>query len=236
MVCLIPNLKPTVLEIKLRILVVEDEPILAKDVAGVLHDAGFITQITEDGEDAWFLGDTEDYAAIVLDLGLPRMDGISILKRWREANTSTPVLILTSRSGWSERVAGIDAGADDYLTKPFQMEELVSRLHAIIRRSAGKSSSSISIQGVTLDARQMKITADGKALALSRLEYRALTFLMYNAGRVVSQHELVEHVYGAEVLRENNTLEVLIGRIRKKLGVALIETKRGYGYIITEQE
>ena len=219
----------------MRILVVEDEPKLAADLTRVLDDAGFVAQIARDGKDAWFLGDTEDFAAIVLDLGLPKLDGISVLRRWREAGMAAPVLILTSRSGWSERVAGIDAGADDYLSKPFQMEELIARIHAIVRRAAGKSTSSLSVGTVNLDARQMKVTVGGVGLNLSRLEYRALTYLMYNAGRVVAPHELVEHVYGTGALRENNTLEVLIARIRKKLGVTLIETKRGYGYMIAEQ-
>ena len=191
---------------------------------------------TADGDEAWFQASTEDYAAILLDLGLPQLDGLTILKRLRAEDISTPVLILTARGSWSERVEGIDAGADDYLAKPFQTEELLARLHAILRRSAGKPSSKLSIGAVTLDARQMRVSVGGKPVALAPLEYRALTFLMYNAGRVVTPGELLEHVYGTEEHREANTLEVLIGRMRRKLGVPFIETRRGYGYIVAEAD
>ena len=220
----------------MRILVVEDEPRLAQDVVKVLSAAGFVAEVADNGEDAWFLGDTEDYAGIILDLGLPKLDGLSVLKRWREGGMETPVLILTSRASWNERVTGIDAGADDYLPKPFQMEELIARLHAIIRRSAGKSTSAITLGPLTVDARQMKVMVDGVPVSLTPLEYRALTHLIYNAGTVIAPHELVEHVYGAGTDREANTLEVLIGRLRKKLGASLIETRRGFGYIIPEPD
>ncbi len=216
----------------MRVLIVEDEPKLAADVGRVLESAGFVPEVADDGEEAWFLGSTEDYAAVVLDLGLPSIDGLTILKRWREAAVETPVLILTARASWRERVAGIDAGADDYLSKPFQMEELVARLHAIVRRAAGKSSSLIEVGPVALDARQMRVTVNGARVNLSSLEYRALTYLIYNAGRVIPAHELNEHVYGIGAERGNNTLEVLIGRLRRKLGAKLIETRRGYGYVI----
>ena len=220
----------------MRILVVEDEPRLAQDVVKVLSAAGFVAEVADNGEDAWFLGDTEDYAGIILDLGLPKLDGLSVLKRWREGGMETPVLILTSRASWNERVTGIDAGADDYLPKPFQMEELIARLHAIIRRSAGKSTSAITLGPLTVDARQMKVMVDAVPVSLTPLEYRALTHLIYNAGTVIAPHELVEHVYGAGTDREANTLEVLIGRLRKKLGASLIETRRGFGYIIPEPD
>lgn len=216
----------------MRVLVVEDEPKLAQDVCRVLESAGFLPEVADDGEDAWFLGSTEDYAAIVLDLGLPSIDGITVLQRWREADVSIPVLILTARASWRERVSGIDAGADDYLAKPFQMEELVARLHALVRRAAGKSTSVIEVGRVALDARQMRVTVDGARVNLSSLEYRALAYLLYNAGRVVPAHELNEHVYGIGAERGNNTLEVLIGRLRRKLGAKLIETRRGYGYVV----
>ncbi|MDH3668002.1 MAG: response regulator transcription factor [Paracoccaceae bacterium] len=216
----------------MRILIVEDEPRLAEDIARSLGDAGFVTEHAADGEEAWFKCDTEDYAAVILDLGLPRLDGMTVLKRLRQAGVETPVLILTARASWSERVDGIDAGADDYLPKPFQMEELLARLHAILRRSAGKASSQLTIGPVALDARQMRISVEGSSVALTPLEYRALAFLMYNADRIVSAHELGEHVYGVDGLREANTLEVLIGRLRRKLRVPLIETRRGYGYIV----
>jgi len=218
-----------------RILVVEDEPKLSRDVCRVLSGAGFVPEVAEDGEEAWFLGSTEDYAAIVLDLGLPKIDGISVLQRWRDADVTIPVLILTARSGWRERVTGIDAGADDYLTKPFQMEELVARLHAIVRRTAGKATSSITIGSLTLDARLMRVSVDGARVSLTPLEYRALTYLIYNAGRVVAPHELTEHVYGIGQERGNNNLEVLIGRLRRKIGPSVIGNRRGYGYIIGDE-
>ncbi len=220
----------------MRILIVEDEPRLAEDIARSLGEAGFVTEHAADGEEAWFKCETEDYAAVILDLGLPRLDGMTVLKRLRQAGVETPVLILTARASWSERVDGIDAGADDYLPKPFQMEELIARLHAILRRSAGKASSQVTIGPVTLDARQMRVSVEGASIALTPLEYRALAFLMYNADRIVSAHELGEHVYGVDGLREANTLEVLIGRLRKKLRVPLIETRRGYGYIVATPE
>ena len=214
---------------------VEDEPKLAGDVCRVLSAAGFVPEVAGDGEEAWFLADTEDYAAIILDLGLPRIDGLSVLQRLREADVETPVLILTARSTWQERVAGIDAGADDYLPKPFRMEELVARVHAIVRRSAGKARSAITIGSLTLDARLMRASVDGARVELSPLEYRALAYLVYNAGRVVSAPELGEHVYGTGHERADNTLEVLLGRLRRKLGAGIIETRRGYGYIVGEE-
>ncbi len=192
-------------------------------------------EVAGDGEEAWFLGSTEDYAAIVLDLGLPKIDGISVLQRWREADVTTPVLILTARASWRERVTGIDAGADDYISKPFQMEELIARLHAIVRRSAGKATSSISIGALTLDARLMRVSVDGARVSLTPLEYRAITYLIYNAGRVVAPHELNEHVYGIGQERGNNNLEVLIGRLRRKIGASVIENRRGYGYIVGDE-
>lgn len=192
-------------------------------------------EVAGDGEEAWFLGSTEDYAAIVLDLGLPKIDGISVLQRWREADVTTPVLILTARASWRERVTGIDAGADDYISKPFQMEELIARLHAIVRRSAGKATSSISIGALTLDARLMRVSVDGARVSLTPLEYRAITYLIYNAGRVVAPHELNEHVYGIGQERGNNNLEVLIGRLRRKIGTPVIENRRGYGYIVGDE-
>ena len=220
----------------MRILVVEDEQVLADDLCQGLQDAGFVTEHSGDGEDAWFQCETEDYAAIILDLGLPQLDGLTVLKRLRQAGVETPVLILTARGSWTERVDDIDAGADDYVAKPFQMEELIARLHAILRRSAGKASSTLTIREVTLDARQMRASVNGSAVSLTPLEYRALAFLMYNAGRVVPPHELGDHVYGVDGLREANTLEVLLGRLRRKLKVPLIETRRGYGYIVAGDE
>ena len=220
----------------MRILVVEDENKIALDVARALEASGYIPEIVSDGQEAWFLGDTEDYCAIILDLGLPELDGLSILKRWRAAAMKTPVLIITARDSWSERVDGIDAGADDYLSKPFQIEELLARLRAVLRRTAGHASSQVKIRNVLFDPRQMRLCVNGVPLSLSQLEYRAISYLFHNRNRVVPQHEIVEHVYGINNDRETNTLEVLIGRLRKKIGVDLIETRRGLGYIICDED
>ncbi len=220
----------------MRVLVVEDDARIASEVERALRAAGYVVERTADGEDAWFRGDTEDYAAIVLDLGLPGMDGLSILKRWRENGRRMPVLILTARGSWAERVDGIDAGADDYLPKPFEMEELLARLRSVIRRSAGQASSVITVGDVRLDERQKKVTVGGVPLSLSPLEYRLIAYLMLHRGRVVSQQELVENVYGEDELHDSNALEVLIGRVRRKLGSELIETRRGFGYLVPDTE
>jgi len=189
-----------------------------------------------DGESAWYQGGTETYAAVILDLGLPGMDGLSVLKRWRAAGEDFPVLILTARGDWNERVDGIDAGADDYLAKPFQMEELLARLRAVLRRSAGQASSVLQLGAVTLDSRQMRVSVQGRPLSLSPQEYRLVSYLMLHAGRVVSQLELTEQLYAQDFERDSNAIEVLVGRVRKKLGVDLIKTRRGFGYIIERPE
>jgi len=219
----------------MRILVVEDEKKVAADIARGLKNSGYLPDIVDDGEEAWFRGDTEDYAAVILDLGLPRLDGISIIKRWRSSGVKTPVLILTARGSWSERVEGIDAGADDYLSKPFQIEELLARLRAVLRRTVGQASSLIVIGEFLFDPRQMRLSLKGDPLQLSPLEYRAVAYLIHHRGRVVGQHELAEHIYGGDCDRESNTLEVLIGRLRRKVGAGLIETRRGYGYIVEDE-
>jgi DNA-binding response OmpR family regulator len=216
----------------MRVLVVEDDRRIAADVARGLAAAGYLTEIVGNGEEAWFRGDTEDYSAIILDLGLPGMDGLAVLKRWRANDRRTPVLILTARASWAERVDGIDAGADDYLPKPFQMEELLARLRSIVRRSAGHASSVISIGEVSIDDRQMRVMLRGAPVALSPLEYRLTSYLVLHRGRVVSQHELSENIYGQDDAHDSNALEVLIGRVRRKLGSDLIETRRGFGYIV----
>jgi len=216
----------------MRLLLVEDDDRIARDVSAVLVSAGYLVDRQADGEEAWFLGDTEDYAAAILDLGLPGMDGLTILKRWRANGRGFPVLILTARGNWTERVEGIDAGADDYLAKPFEVEELLARLRAIIRRSTGQAAPVLSIGPVTLDPRQMRVTVNGIPKHLSPQEYRLLAFLMHHAGRVVSQMELTEHLYSQDFERESNAVEVLVGRVRRKLGVDLIETRRGFGYIV----
>jgi len=216
----------------MRILLVEDDDKTAEAVSASLADAGYLVDHETDGEEAWFKGDTEPYAAVVLDLGLPGMDGLSILRKWRQAGQTVPVLILTARGNWDERVEGIDAGADDYLPKPFQMQELLARLRAIVRRSTGQAAPVIRIGAVSLDTRQMRLTVDGLPIHLSPQEYRLVSFLMHHAGRVVSQLELTEQLYAQDFERDSNAVEVLVGRVRRKLGVDLIQTRRGFGYII----
>ena len=220
----------------MRILLVEDDEQTAQAVSAALTAAGYVVDHEADGEEAWFKGDTEPYAAIVLDLGLPGMDGLSVLRKWRQTGQTFPVLILTARGDWNERVEGIDAGADDYLPKPFQMQELIARLRAIVRRSAGQATPVITISAVSLDTLQMRVTVDGVPIHLSPQEYRLLTYLMHHAGRVVSQHELTEQLYAQDFERDSNAVEVLVGRVRRKLGVDLIQTRRGFGYVIEKPE
>ncbi len=218
----------------MRVLLVEDDAETAAAVIASLSAAGYIVDHETDGREAWFKGDTEPYAAVVLDLGLPGMDGLSILKKWRQAGQVFPVLILTARGEWSERVEGIDAGADDYLPKPFQMQELAARLRAIVRRSAGLASPLIKVGALSLDTRHMQVSVDGLPLHLSPQEYRLLSYLMHHAGRVVSQMELTEQLYVQDFERDSNAIEVLVGRVRRKLGRDLIKTRRGFGYTIEE--
>ncbi|RTM09738.1 MAG: response regulator transcription factor [Bradyrhizobiaceae bacterium] len=218
----------------MRLMLVEDDRRIAADVERALQAAGYVVDTVRNGEEAWFRGDTEDYGAVVLDLGLPGMDGLAVLKRWRANGRTMPVLILTARGSWAERVDGIDAGADDYLPKPFRMEELLARLRSIVRRSAGHATSRIVAGDVELDERQMKVTLRGVPVALSPLEYRLIAFLLHHRGRVVSQQELDENVYGHGEDHESNALEVLVGRVRKKLGADLIETRRGFGYLVPD--
>jgi two-component system OmpR family response regulator len=216
-----------------RILLVEDEPRIAAEVAEALKGAGYVVDHVRDGETAWFQGDTEDYDAVILDLGLPGLDGLSVLKRWRGNDRRFPILILSARGSWSERVDGIDAGADEYLPKPFHMEELLARLRAIIRRAAGQANTLLQVGPLTLDPRAMRVTRDGQALSLSPQEYRLIAYLMHHAGRVVTQIELTEHLYAQDFERDSNAIEVLVGRVRKKLGPDLIETRRGFGYVMS---
>lgn len=220
----------------MRILLVEDDRRIARDLTEVLTAAGYVVDHEADGEEAWFKGDIEDYAAVILDLGLPTLDGLSILRRWRENGRAFPVLVLTARGSWKERVEGIDAGADDYLPKPFEIEEALARLRAIVRRSAGHGAPTVTIRGVTLDPRQMRVTVNGAPRPFSPQEYRLLSYLMLHAGRVVSQSELTEHLYAQDFERESNAVEVLVGRVRRKLGVELIRTRRGFGYVIDTDE
>jgi two-component system OmpR family response regulator len=218
----------------MRVLLVEDDARISADITKALKAAGFAVDIARDGEEAWFRGDTEDYDAVVLDLGLPRMDGLAVLKKWREAKRTMPVIILTARGSWLERVEGIDAGADDYLPKPFRMEELISRLRAILRRAGGHASSVLTAGDLSLDERQMRVKFAGVPVDLAPLEYRALAYLMHNHGRVISQAELSEHIHGVEDACDSNAIEALIARIRRKIGGNVIKTRRGYGYVIED--
>ena len=218
----------------MRVLLVEDDDRVAGGITAALDAAGFVTDRVSDGEDAWFRGDTERWSAVVLDLGLPGMDGLSVLRRWRAAGQRFPVLILTARGDWHERVEGIDAGADDYLPKPFRMEELIARLRALVRRSAGQATALLEIGDLTLDTRRMQVSRSGLPVHLSPQEYRLVAYLMQHAGRVVSQIELTEQLYAQDFERDSNAIEVLVGRVRRKLGSDLIQTRRGFGYLIEE--
>jgi DNA-binding response OmpR family regulator len=216
----------------MRILVAEDEKAIATDVAEALRGAGYLVDVVADGETAWFRADTEDYAGMVLDLGLPRMDGLTVLRRIRGGGSALPVVVLTARGDWMERVEGIDAGADDYLPKPFRMEELLARIGAVLRRSGGHSSSTIKVGSLSLETRRRSVFVDGRQVDLTALEFRCLRYLAHNLGRVVSQGELAEHVYEMDREPESNALEVLIARLRRKIGADLIATRRGQGYIM----
>lgn len=216
----------------MRLLVVEDEPAIAADIAAALGRAGYVAEVVRDGEQAWFQAETEAYDAIVLDLGLPRLDGLTVLRRLRAAGVAVPVLILTARDSWAERVAGIDAGADDYLGKPFHSEELLARIGAILRRAAGHATPLLEAGALSIDTRRMLAHLDGRQLALTALEFRALRYLVHHKGRVISQGELAEHVYGQEEEPDSNAIEVLIGRLRRKLAAEVIVTRRGYGYLV----
>jgi two-component system OmpR family response regulator len=220
----------------MRILLIEDDNRIRQDVTAALEASGYVVDSESNGEEAWFLGDTESYAAAILDLGLPGMDGLTILKRWRAAGRNFPVLVLTARGAWTERVEGIDAGADDYLPKPFRMEELTARLRAIIRRSGGLANAVITVAEAELDTRQMRLSVRGVPVNLSPQEYRLVAYLMLNKGRVVPQQELSEHLQSVHFERESNAVEVLVGRVRRKLPIALIETRRGFGYIVEDPE
>jgi two-component system, OmpR family, response regulator len=221
-------------EEKMRVLIVEDEPNLLRQLQNGLEAAGYAVDTASDGEDGLYLGNTETYDAVVLDLGLPEIDGLTVLDRWRKEGRSMPVLVLTARDSWSDKVAGLDAGADDYLAKPFQSEELVARLRALIRRAAGKASSELTAGGVKLDTRSGRVSLDGEPVKLTAQEFKLLSYLMHHRGKVISRTELIEHIYDQDFDRDSNTIEVFITRIRKKLGSDLISTTRGLGYSLTE--
>lgn len=218
----------------MRILVVEDEPTIANNVSTALEASGYQTRVATDGEEAWFLGDTEDFDLVVLDLGLPRMDGLAVLKRWRAEGRQMPVLILTARGSWPERVEGIDAGADDYLAKPFRVEELIARVRALIRRSTGHGSPIIESGPLATDTRQMRVMMNGTSLNVSPLEYRLVAYLLHHKNRVVPPGELIEHLYGDDDARDANALEAVVTRLRKKIGADVIQTRRGFGYLVAD--
>jgi len=214
----------------MRVLIVEDEPELAARLRAALEDAGYAVDAAADGARADFLGSTEDYDLIVLDLGLPKIDGLSVLRHWREAGMTAPVLVLTARGTWHEKVVGIDSGADDYVTKPFQMEEVLARTRALIRRCSGHSAPALRCGSIVLDPRTARVTANGAALHLTSHEFRVLSYLMHHRGRAVSQGELAEHIYPIDSERDSNPIEVFIARLRRKLGPGVIDTVRGFGY------
>jgi DNA-binding response OmpR family regulator len=216
----------------MRALAAEDDPRIASDLSDALTAAGFRVEVTGDGEDAWFLGDTEAYDLVVLDLGLPGMDGLAVLKRWRANGRAMPVLVLTARGTWQERVEGIEAGADDYLPKPFRMEELVARARALVRRSGGHSGALQEAGALSLDTNRMRVAVRGVPVQVTALEYRLLAYLMQNRERPVPPTELLEHLYGDDDAREANALEAVIARLRRKLGRGVIGTRRGFGYFL----
>jgi two-component system OmpR family response regulator len=217
----------------MRALLVEDDDDIADDVARALTGAGYLVERAADGETAWFLGDTENFAVVILDLGLPVLDGLSVLKRWRAAERTTPVLILSARGAWTEKVDGIEAGADDYLAKPFEVGELVARVRALTRRAGGHASSVLTIGKLALDTRRMAVLVEGLPQKVSPLEYRLLDYLAHQQGRTVSAGELADHLHGADGAVDANAIEALVARIRRKIGRDLIETRRGFGYVLS---
>ena len=220
----------------MRVLVAEDEARLARQLESALADAGYAVDRAADGERADFLARTERYDAVLLDLGLPMLDGLTLLRRWRESGVSVPVLVLTARASWHEKVQGIDGGADDYVVKPFRMEEVLARLRGLIRRASGQVVAELRCGPVALDPRSAKVTLNGQAVKLTSHEFRVLSYLMHQRGRVVSQVELSEHIYAQDLDRDSNTVEVFVARLRRKLGTSIIETVRGLGYRVPSEE
>ncbi|MEM6475325.1 MAG: response regulator transcription factor [Pseudomonadota bacterium] len=218
----------------MRILIVEDEPTLGQQLKSTLEQTGYAVDLSPDGEDGHFLGSTEEYDAVILDLGLPKIDGLTVLGKWRKEGREFPVLVLTARDSWSDKVAGLDAGADDYLAKPFQTEELIARLRALIRRASGNTSSELTAGDVRLDTRSGRVTLSGEPVKLTAQEYKLLSYLMHHKGKVVSRTELIEHIYDQDFDRDSNTIEVFVTRIRKKLGAEVITTIRGLGYSLDD--
>jgi two-component system OmpR family response regulator len=218
----------------MRILVVEDDPDLRRVLTDALKDNGYVVDSAGDGVEGHYLGENEPYDAVILDLGLPEMDGIKVLEKWRKAGRTMPVLILTARDRWSDKVKGLDAGADDYVVKPFFTEEVLARIRTLLRRSAGITTSDIECGPLRIDTRAARVTVEGNPVKLTSLEYRLLAYLAHHKGRVVSRTELVEHLYDQDFDRDSNTIEVFVGRLRKKMGVNLIQTLRGLGYKLDE--
>lgn len=216
----------------MRVLIVEDNTELARQVKGTLAHERYVVDIAVDGEEGLFLAETEPYDAVILDLGLPRLDGLSVLQRLRSAGNEVPILILTSRDTWREKVTGLRAGADDYLSKPFEFEELLARLEALIRRASGHASPLLTCCNVVLDTNGARVTVNGNPVELTALEYRTLEYLMQHPDKVVSKTELTEHIYDQNFDRDSNVIEVLINRLRGKLNTDLIKTRRGLGYQI----
>lgn len=214
----------------MRILIVEDDELIARQIAETVQAAGFVAEVATTGDEAQFLGETEDYDVVVLDLGLPGVDGLTVLERWRAAGRAMPVLVLTARDTWRDKVTGLRAGADDYLAKPFELEELLARIEALIRRATGHASPVLTCGPIQLDTRTSRVTLEGKPVVLTALEYRTLDYLMHHAGRIVSKTELTEHIYDQDFDRDSNVIEVLVNRLRGKLGREVIETRRGQGY------
>ena len=214
----------------MRLLVVEDDKDLNRQLCSALEDAGYVVDRAFDGEEGHFLGETEPYDAVILDMGLPQRDGASILNAWREAGRAMPVLILTARDRWSDKVNAFDSGADDYVTKPFHMEEVLARVRALLRRATGHSRSDLVCGPLVLDTRNGRVTMNGNPVRLTSHEYRLIAYLMHHQGRIISRSEIIEHLYDQDFDRDSNTIEVFVGRIRKKLGVDMIETVRGLGY------
>ena len=219
-----------------RVLIVEDEARLAQQVADAVSAAGYAVDTARDGNGADFLARTERYDVVLLDLGLPGVDGLSLLRGWREAGLSWPVLVITARGSWHERVVGIDSGADDYMSKPFQIEEVLARLRALVRRSAGQSAAELRCGTLALDTRNARVTIDGQVVKLTSHEYRVLAYLMHHRARVVPQGELTDHIYARDADRDSNTVEVFVARLRRKIGADRIETVRGLGYRMVEQD
>lgn len=220
----------------MRALVVEDDRRIAADLVQALASAGFRVEMVADGETAWFRGGTERYDLIVLDLGLPRLDGLTILKRWRSEGCDSPVLVLTARGAWTERVEGIDAGADDYLPKPFRMEELIARARALVRRSGGRGASVQQVGQMAVDLNRMSVAVSGVPVPVTSLEYRLLAYLTLHRDRTVTPSELLEHLYGDDDARDANALEAVIARLRRKVGAGMIRTRRGFGYDLGPQD